>query len=284
MSVAVTGATGLVGRFFVEDALVRGERVLALTRSAPEPGFFSAPVQHMPYELGNAPDLSGVHTLIHCAFSHVPGRYRGGEGDNPAAFIRKNYDGTVTLFEAAKAQGVQRIVFLSSRAVYDGYPPDQELVEGMKLSPQSLYGDVKLKAERALEALTGPDLVGQSLRATGVYGPARLGQRHKWADLFDDFIAGRPIAPRRGTEVHGADLARAIPVLADAPSGPYNLSDILLDRQDLLAAYARLTGCSNALPARADMPISQMSTARARSHGWKPGGSAALERALAQMA
>ncbi|MEX5728865.1 UDP-glucose 4-epimerase [Rhodovulum iodosum] len=285
MSLAVTGATGLVGRFFVEEALARGEPVTVLTRRPPPAGFFSAAVAHRPYTLGDRPDLAGVAAVIHCAFAHVPGRYRGGEGDDPAGFQRANLDGSVALFEAARAAGVERLLFLSSRAVYGAYPPGTVLTEAMAPQPDTLYGQVKWQAEQALFALAGPGFAPVSLRATGVYGPAGPGQRHKWADLFDDFRAGRPIAPRRGTEVHGDDLAAAARLVRMAAPGavagrPVNLSDLVLDRHDLLALVARHEGLTAPLPAPADSPVSAMDCARMRALGWQPGGWARLRSSL----
>ncbi|MBK1635617.1 NAD-dependent epimerase/dehydratase family protein [Rhodovulum adriaticum] len=285
MSLAVTGATGLVGRFFVEEALARGEPVAVLTRRAPPPGFFSAPVAHRPYTLGERPDLAGHNTVIHCAFAHVPGRYRGGEGDDPEGFARANLDGSVALFQAARACGVQRVLFLSTRAVYGAYPPGTVLTDDMAPRPDTLYGQVKWQAEQALFAMAAPEFVPVSLRATGVYGPAGPGQRHKWADLFDDFRAGRPIAPRRGTELHGADLAEAGRLLRNAPTETvsaraFNLSDILLDRRDLLALLAKAEGLSIPLPAPSDAPVSAMDCNRMQQLGWVPGGLALLRNTL----
>lgn len=260
MKVALTGGTGLVGRAFAQDP---GVTLLGRDR---------------PYRLGDRPDLAGVDLLIHCAFSHVPGRYRGGEGDDAAGFIRDNLDGTVALFEAAKAAGVPRVMFLSSRAVYGDYPPGTPLSEDLPPRPDTLYGQVKWQAEQALAALCGPGFSGLSLRATGIYGAT--GPNHKWAQLFKDFAAARPIAPRAGTELHSDDLRAATHLLRDAPPGAYNLSDITLDRHDLLAEVARLTGIKTPLPARSTDPVSAMTTTRARALGWRPGGMDKLRATL----
>jgi len=278
MSLAITGATGLVGRFFVEEALDRGEPVTVLGRIPPPAGFYSAPVAFRPYRLGDRPDLSGHDAVIHCAFSHVPGRYRGGEGDDPDGFAHSNLQGSVALFGAAKASGVSHLLFLSSRAVYGGYPPGTLLTEEMPPRPDTLYGEVKWQAEQALFALAGDGFTVTSLRATGVYGPAGPGQRHKWADLFDDFRAGREIAPRRGTELHGDDLAAAARLIRATPTEQvsgraFNLSDIVLDRHDLFELVARAARLEEIpLPPRSDAPVSEMCTARLRGLGWKPGG------------
>lgn len=264
MRIAVTGGTGLVGRFIVAEARAAGDDVTVLSR--PE------------YQLGDRPVLDGYDALVHCAFAHAPGRYRGGEGDDPVGFMRANLDGTVALAEAAKAAGVGRMIFLSSRAVYDGYPPGTLLTEEMAPKPATLYGDVKWQAEQALHALGGPDFVTFCLRATGVYGP---GAGHKWSALFAAYLAGQPIAPRKSTEVHGADLARAVRILLGNPQGgTFNVSDILLDRHDLLKRVAEITGARHPLPARDDTPVSVLSCERLAALGWQPSGWAGLERDL----
>lgn len=283
MKIAITGGAGLVGRFVVEAALARGDQVCHLGRRLPADGFFSGPVEHCPYALGDAPDLSGFDAVVHCAFSHVPGRYRGGEGDDPQGFARKNLDGTVRLFGAAKACGVNRMFFLSSRAVYGNFSDGTPLSEDMEPRPTTLYGEVKHLAEQELAVLSDGRFNGYALRATGIYGPAGPGQLHKWADLFADFTQGRAIKPRKGTEVHGDDLASAIYTLMDAKPGPYNLSDLVLDRHDLLAEVAKLTGCAHPLPARAEGDVNVMTTDRIRALGWQPGGLAKLHADLPKM-
>lgn len=194
MRIALTGASGIVGGFVLRAAQAAGHQVTRLDRST---GF----------QLGDTPDLSGHDALIHCAFAHTPGRYRGGEGDDPETFLRLNRDGTLRLLEAAVRDGVDRVVFLSSRAVHDGYPPGTALPDDLPARPANLYGQVKADAEAHLASLP---LKGTAIRATGVYGLPG-----KWHGLFSDYLAGRPVQPRIATEVHGDDLAAAILLLLD---------------------------------------------------------------------
>lgn len=281
MRVAITGGTGLVGRFLVQEALAVGDRVTLLSHTSP--GVFAGPVAHLPYGLGDAPDLTGQDVLIHCAFAHLPGRYRGGEGDDPAGFTRANLDGSIALFQAARDAGVPRVIFLSSRAVYGAYPPGTTLTEDLPPKPDTLYGRVKWQAEQWLAGAAAPDFTTISLRATGVYGPAGPGQTHKWAGLFADYLSDQPIAPRRGTELHGDELAQAVRIALTAPTGAYNLSDITLDRHDLLALVARETGCTHPLPARSDSPVSAMDCTKIRALGWRPGGMARLRATIPEL-
>lgn len=284
MRLAITGGAGLVGRFLVEEALAAGDAVTVLSRTAPRPGFFSAPVAHLRYSLGDTPPLEGFDALTHCAFRHAPGRYRGGEGDDPAGFIRANLDGSLRLFETARSAGLTHVLFLSSRAVYGAYPPGTPLSEDMEPRPDTLYGKIKWQAEQALASLATPGFTTASLRATGVYGPAGPSQRHKWAALFDAYLTGRPIAARRATELHGADLAAAARLLLqNSETGPFNASDLLLDRHDLLARVADLTGNKPPLPDRATRPVSAMTTTRLQTLDWCPGGLERLAASLPEM-
>ncbi len=282
MRVALTGATGQIGHRIAIGLLAQGHAVVALGR---RPSTLAG-VEHRPHDLdGPVPDLSGMDALVHAAFSHVPGKYRGGEGDDPDGFVRRNLDGTRRLFAAAQA--LERVIFLSSRAVYGAYPAGTALTEDLPPLPDTLYGMVKVEAETALRALEGPVTV--SLRATGVFGPAPPGQRHKWDDLFARFRAGQMPAPRIGTEVHGDDLADAVHLaLTAAPErcagGVFNLSDVVLDRRDLLRTYAGLTGIDGPLPPASDpATVSAMAPDRLRALGWRPGGLAAFPARLSEM-
>ena len=257
--VLVTGATGTVGRFVVPALRTAGHRVTTLGRTGDIGWTLDAP----------AP-LPPADALVHLALAHVPGAYRGGEGDDPTGFRRLNRDGTLRLFDAA---GDARIVFLSSRAVYGDHRRGETLRETDPPAPDSLYGQVKLEAETALGRR------GASIRATGVYGGI------KWDPLFRAYLAGEPIAPRAATELHGADLAAAVLLLVgSAETGAFNASDLLLDRHDLIARVQSLTGCPHPPPPRAGgPPPGVMACDRLAALGWRPGGWPRLDAWLASL-
>ena len=62
MRIALTGASGLVGRFLLCAFRAEGHQVETL------PG----------WRLGQPAPLDGCEALVHAGFAHVPGRYRGG--------------------------------------------------------------------------------------------------------------------------------------------------------------------------------------------------------------
>ena len=283
----ISGGTGFVGRFIVEHLLAAGHRVTVMGRTAPPEGFFSAPIKFVEGTLDPARDQSmafeDIDFFIHAAFDHVPGKYRGGEGDDAAGFRLRNREGSAALFKAARAMGVKRTVFLSSRAVYGTQPAGAVLTEETVPHPDTLYGEMKLAAERDLRDMSGDGFCGTSLRVTGVYGPAGGGLDHKWMDLFRDYLAGRSVEPRAGTEVHGDDVAKAVKLVLEAPekavSGQiFNISDLLVDRRDLLSIVSTVARCGHPLPLRDDQAANVMATEKIRALGWWPGGGVALEQ------
>ena len=302
MRIAITGGSGVVGSFIVGAARRAGHDVLLLGRRAPP--VQARGVTFQPWELGATPQLAGMDALVHAAFSHLPGRYRGGEGNDPDGFMRANRDGSLRLFEAAEASGVATVIHVSSRAVFDGYPAGSLLTEDLPPRPTGAYGTMKVALERALCAATTPDFIGISLRATGVYGSASSERLHKWAPLFHDLASGKRIAPRVSTEVHGADLAQAVMLLLERAvrsdeAGPvsrravasvpkpalpsiFHAADIVLDRHDLATAVARRLQREDLfVPPRSDASgLSILDCTSLRQIGWQPGGHAMLEQSL----
>nr|WP_272211835.1 NAD(P)-dependent oxidoreductase [Marinicella sp. W31]MDC2877722.1 NAD(P)-dependent oxidoreductase [Marinicella sp. W31] len=277
--VLVSGGTGLAGRYIVEECLAAGHRVTVAGRNPPPDGMFPPAVGYKPLDLATeqvSSDLfAGINVFLHAAFSHLPGRYRGGEGDDPDGFLKRNVDGSIALFEAARKAGVKHCVFLSSRAVFDGYPSGTPLPEALEPNPASLYGKAKLETEMALAALAEPGFVTVSLRATGIYGDL---YPNKWETLFNRYVAGETIEPRAGSELNGRDLAGAVLAVIRAPipkvSGKaLHVTDIVVDNHTILAPLKAALVSPHALPARADHDtVNAMATGRLNALGWRTGG------------
>jgi nucleoside-diphosphate-sugar epimerase len=291
MKVLVSGGTGLVGRYVVEDLLSAGYAVAVGGRNAPAPGLFSKPVDFVPLTLDPNVDqrsaFDEAYFFVHAAFSHLPGKYRGGEGNDPDGFHHLNLGGSVKLFEMAQQAGIRRCVFLSSRAVYGDRLAGEILYENMAAEPNTLYGEVKLDVERALLSMTIPGFVGVSLRSTGVYGDLRP---NKWETLFSDYLCGRPVQSRAATEVHGRDLARAVRLMLETESARidgevFNVSDILTDTHEILGLLQEATGCAHPLPlSPPNSIVSEMDTTKIQALGWTGGGRALLRETIRNIA
>jgi len=295
MIIAVTGATGIVGRFVCEYLGARNHTVRGLHRAdSNRRGFEHAPE----WFAGDMQDpnalttmLDGADAVVHCAFSHVPGRYRGGEGDDLEEFWRTNFGGTQRLLQIAQACGVERVVLLSSRAVFGrrraGEDPYSPVADDHPLWPESQYGALKA-AEEALAAATQAPIVC-ALRSTGVYGVGFPVQHTKWYDVVRRVVQGERVEEvRAGSEVHGRDVARAIECLLDAPrevvgGKGFNCSDLVVSTRDLVQAVAACLDCEAQLPQPSPPVRNLMHSGGLLDLGWTPGGESLLLATICEL-
>ena len=289
----ISGGTGFVGRFVVEELLSEGYDVTVLGRTSHAANYFSSPVRFVQAELGlnfdYQPVLEGADCFIHGALDHLPGRFVGGQGDDAKAFAFKNLGGTVALFKQAKKAGIARTVFLSSQEVYGAQEEGIDLYESDDPKPDNLYGKVKYEAEKVLEQMNTPNFTTFSLRLANVYGPAGNGRTHKWQPLFKAYLTGKPIKPFAASEIHGEDAARAVSALLRADSirvsgGIFNAADFIVDRRDILGPLKSATGCVHDLPEAANRnAVSIMNCDKMKRLEWRTGGTVKLSMTLGRM-
>jgi nucleoside-diphosphate-sugar epimerase len=162
--VALTGATGFIGRHLLRELPKRGYRIRVILRrpSAVPPEASSAVVGDLARPQNMSAALAGVDAVIHSAgiahaMSGVP------EDD----YRVLNTEATIGLARAAERAGARRFVFLSSIRAQSGPVADGVLTEELEPKPTDVYGQSKLAAERGLAQL-GLDWV--ALRPVLVYG------------------------------------------------------------------------------------------------------------------
>ncbi len=295
MRVAVTGGTGYVGRYIIDALLASGHDVCVLVRNTSTALGLPAAAEVVSGELDPDADfgalVDGADALVHAAYRHVAGRYRGGEGDDLAGFMRINVGGSLALLEAARRAGVERCVVFSSRAVYGRRPPGTRLTEDMAIAPDTHYG----AAKAALEAFAA-SFARQNgwcvcaLRPTGIYGLTWPVERSKWLGLVRSLLDGEgQVEARAGTEVHGADVARAVILLLQAPAKivagrAFNCSDLVVSTRDIAGHVARLTGRDGPLPPAGDGDaLSTMTCEGLTALGLKFSGQALLEQTISEL-
>ncbi|MCB1883869.1 MAG: SDR family oxidoreductase [Geminicoccaceae bacterium] len=289
MIVAVTGATGYVGQFVVRDLLEAGHRVRVLARGAVPP--WLGPVEAVAGGLGDAGAaralVEGADGLVHAAFSHEPGRYRGGEGDDLGGFLAVNLMGSLDLLRAAREAGVKSAVVLSSRAVYGRLAREGDvLAENAPLRPDTHYGALKLALEGFVSAWGAEGWRVTALRPTGVYGIVEPFDRTKWLDLARAVLEGRASSEARaGTEVHGAEVASAVRLLlaGGAPGRAYNCGDLALAAGEVARRLGAAAGVEGRLPLAGMAPKGVMHCDGLEALGWRPGGARRLDATLGAM-
>lgn len=189
---AITGATGFVGRATLDKALAAGHRVRALARSRQDE---RAGIEWIPGSLENSAALDrlvrGADAVIHIAgVVNAPDR---------AGFEAGNAVGTAALTEAMLLSGTRRLVHVSSLAARE---PDL-----------SDYGWSKAEAERYVRT-SGLDWT--MVRPPAIYGPGDA----ELLELFRMAARGLVLLPPHGrlSLIHVDDLAELLVRLAaDAP-------------------------------------------------------------------
>lgn len=200
--VAVTGATGFLGRHLIGALAEQGWRVRALVR---RDAVLAAPAGAEPeIVIGGLSDADALASLCHGAevVIHAAGLIKA---PNLAAFAKVNVEGSRRVAEATERAGVGRMLMVSSLAAREP-----------QLSP---YAASKRGGELAAQAVLGERL--HVLRPPAIYGPGDLetlsvfeaAQRLPLAPVFD---------PRaRIAMIHVADAARQIAAAAErAPDKP----------------------------------------------------------------
>lgn len=162
--IALTGATGFIGRHLLTALSTRGFRVRVLLRrpvEVPE-GASSAVVGDLARPINMAAALSGVDAVVHSA-----GLAHAMSGAPEDDFRSSNTEATKRLADAAERAKVRRFVFLSSIRAQTGPSAPVPVLESDTPAPTDAYGRSKLAAEQALPE-TGLDWV--ALRPVLVYG------------------------------------------------------------------------------------------------------------------
>jgi nucleoside-diphosphate-sugar epimerase len=292
-TIAVTGATGYVGRFVVAELLRQQMNVRALARPESDRSGFDGPIEWIEGSLLAEDGLSrlvdGAGAVVHLAYEHVPGRYRGGEGDDLGAWLEANVNGSLRLLLAARAAHVERFIFLSSRAVFSHTEPERDLDEHHPTSPDTHYGAYKAAVEAFLQSFAAVEGIRTaSVRATGVYGLTHPVERTKWWGLVQAVLKDEEITlSRGGTEVHGADVARVIWTLLMLPDMQHemvHLSDLYVTTRDVVRLARQFADKPGPLPpAPASPPENMLVCRRIAELGLSLGGLPLLEATIADL-
>jgi 2-alkyl-3-oxoalkanoate reductase len=290
--VVVTGANGLIGGAICAALSERGARVRAVVRRAG-----TAP--HLPgvaeqvgdfgdrdFAVGAVAGADAVVTTVHPL---------GGDAE---AQRTVGHDGTLVIARAAAAAGVERLVHLSTAAVYDRSPGVGDVDEHAPLAQDDAgdYAVIKRDLDLALAELDGITRV--LVRPPAVLGPSEssVWNSRRPAQLRDDESARSAVPHQSFAWVHVDDLASltadvavgAVPASDDPETGPVpggctavNVAGEPATQRDY---YGTVTEELGVEPVWVDEPAwtGRILADRARRWGWEP--TVDLEQALAELA
>jgi dihydroflavonol-4-reductase len=174
-TVAVTGATGFLGRYLVDALLARGARVVGVVRN-PErvPGLAARGVTLHRADLAERDRLAAGFVGADAVVSNAAlFSLRNRRWDDHQ---QTNVRGTANVFDAVADAGVQRVVHVSSVAVYapDGPVIDEDAAQlgaGTRRTPINAYSISKALSEQlAWRKATEHGLALTTVRPCAIYG------------------------------------------------------------------------------------------------------------------
>jgi nucleoside-diphosphate-sugar epimerase len=206
LKIALTGATGFVGRAVVSAVMAKSCQVSALVRD-PARAEMNSNVRQVQGDLQNSAALDDLtknaDVVIHIA--GVIGALRRND------FFAANEQGSLAVAEAAAHNGVKRFVHISSLAARE---------------PRlSMYGASKRAGETSVEKFgTGMSVV--ILRPPAVYGPGDRGTLPLLRSLTQSYAVIPGTSTSRFSLIYVDDLARVIVEAAEATrTGVVELDD-----------------------------------------------------------
>jgi len=169
----ITGGAGYIGGHVAAALLANGRKVVVyddfssgLKRRVPA----GVPIVRgsvlEPHDVAIALRDYEVGGVVHLAAKKAAGE----SVDLPLHYYRENVDGVLSVLEAMQQEGVGRLVYSSSAAVY-GTPASNPIVEDVDLRPESPYGQTKVVGEwLAADSAAAWDLAWAALRYFNVAG------------------------------------------------------------------------------------------------------------------
>ena len=117
MQVALTGATGFIGRYIANHLAGQGHSLRCWHRASSNRDGFDQ-ISDLQWVMGDLGDrdsanalVEGCDAVVHAALYRPGMGFRGAEGDL-VEFVQKNVVGTLELIEAARSANVGRFVLI----------------------------------------------------------------------------------------------------------------------------------------------------------------------------
>jgi nucleoside-diphosphate-sugar epimerase len=229
MNILITGATGFIGGFIVDEALSRGMQVWVAVRPTSSRKYLSDQrIQFLELNLSDKEQMK--RQMDGLRFDYVVHAAGATKCLHAEDFFRSNTEGTKNLVQALMElqMPLKRFVFVSSLSVYGPVAeqqPYREICGNDTPLPNTAYGRSKLAAEQYIESIEGFPYV--ILQPTGVYGPRERDyfMMAKSIKSHTDFSVG--YKPQDLTFVYVLDVVQAIFLALDCQKtgGKYMLSD-----------------------------------------------------------
>ena len=138
--------------------------------------------------------------------------YVGESVSDPAMYYRNNLGGSLSLIEAIRETGVDKIIFSSTCATY-GIPADSPIRESAPQLPVNPYGETKLAIERALhwygQAYGLRSVLLRYFNAAGADSEGEIGELHEPETHLVPLVLQAALGQRPHLDIYGTDYPTA---------------------------------------------------------------------------
>ena len=292
MKFALTGATGFVGQYLIDQLIDQGHSVRAWCRCSPNEDSLDRRVE---WVQGNLRDedsafrlVDGSDVVIHGAVDREGESFLD-EPKDPVQFFQSNVIGSMCLLQASAKVKTSRFIFISSGAVHDRIVDGRPLDETHPLWPNSLYGSYKASTETLVHHFGGSGKLNAcSLRPTVIYGVANPIENSKWFSLIQKVKHGENVDVGGGSKcVHVSDVAKSAILLSttDHPVAgeTFNCCDRMISNDEVAEIACRLSGSDSVRAGIRKTAKHQIVTEKIQDLGMSFGGSRLLESTVSQL-
>ena len=296
MKIAITGATGFLGRYILRWLVQEGHFCRCWKRfNSDISGLedLSGKVEWVEGDLGNQRShnrlIRDMDAVVHAALARPRGLgFRANPGKDLMEFLQLNLMGSLSLINASKEIGIDRFIFISTCAVHEVILDDRPLDEAHPLWSLSHYGAYKASVEKFIHSFGfGEDWNICAVRPTGIYGLTYPPEQSKWFDLIKRAKKGGQISlATGGKEVHAADVAKAVSLLlkSDGIAGQaYNCYDMYIADQEVVRIASEILNSNCIIEDLNKGPKNQIDTHKIRNLGMAFGGKELLRKTIEEI-
>jgi UDP-glucose 4-epimerase len=210
LRILVTGGAGYIGGTVAELLLAAGHEVVVYDNLCH--GHRWAIPKAAKFVDGDIADRARLESIFAEAkfdgVMHFAALIEAGESMKfPEVYFRNNTVGTLSLLEAMNANGVNRLVFSSTAAVY-GEPETTPIVETAKLQPTNAYGESKLLSETMMKWMESQHGMRVArLRYFNVAGALseERGEAHEPESHLIPLVLDAAMGKRKAIKIFGTD-------------------------------------------------------------------------------
>ena len=211
MTILILGGAGYIGSHTVYELIDRGEDVIVadnlqtghIEAVHPKAEFYKGDIRDKSF-LDEIFKKEKIDAVIHFAANSLVGESM----TDPLKYYDNNLYGTMVLLKSMVENGIDKIVFSSTAAVY-GEPENIPILETDRTEPTNTYGETKLSMEKMFKWVSrAHNLRYVSLRyfnACGAHVSGKIGEAHNPESHLIPIILQVPNGKRKEVCIFGDD-------------------------------------------------------------------------------